>query len=186
MEWFGRAKLDFITAPKPLGLKTRDGEATDLLQICRDAVPPCSLNPLLFNGHLQTIWTATKSHGPPIHYKRRTFEADRAQFNGSFVVDFVVEPSEESDPSLPPRTRHFTKEELVEMGSEDSRPMLVVLHGLTGGSHEVYLRHAIAPLVDSGKWEICVINSRGCAKSKITTGLFYNARATWDTRQVRL
>ncbi|KAI0397219.1 carboxylesterase-like protein [Xylariaceae sp. FL0594] len=185
MEWLGRARLDFITAPKSLGLKTRDGQVTDLLRVCRDSVPPCNLNPLLFNGHLQTMWTATKSHGPPVHYARRIFEADRAQFNGSFAVDFVTAPSDEAaDPSLPPRTRYFTKEELADMASDDERPMLVVLHGLTGGSHEVYLRHAIAPLVESGKWEICVINSRGCAKSKITTGLFYNARATWDTRQV--
>lgn len=43
--------------------------------------------------------------------------------------------------------------------------------------------NTVAPLLDSGKWEACVINSRGCAKSKITTGILYNARATWDTRQ---
>ncbi|KAI8630151.1 carboxylesterase-like protein [Xylariaceae sp. FL1651] len=184
MEWLGRAKINFITSPKPLALKDKNGKATDLLQICRDAVPPCQLNPLLFNGHLQTVWTATKTHGPPIHYKRRIFEADRPQFNGSFAVDFVTEPSTESDESLPPRTTYFSKDELADMGSDDSRPMLVVLHGLSGGSHEVYLRHAIVPLVEGGKWEICVVNSRGCAKSKITTGLLYNARATWDTRQV--
>jgi predicted alpha/beta-fold hydrolase len=184
MEWFGRAKIEFITAPESLALKDKDGKATSLLQVCQDTVPPCNLNPLLFNGHLQTVWTATKTHGPPVHYKRRVFEADRAQFNGSFAVDFVAEPSTDSDESLPPRTRYFSKEELADMGSDDARPMLVVLHGLTGGSHEVYLRYAIAPLVEAGKWEICVINSRGCAKSKITTGLFYNARATWDTRQV--
>lgn len=29
-----------------------------------------------------------------------------------------------------------------------------------------------------------MVNSRGCAKSKITTGVLYNARATWDVRQV--
>lgn len=46
----------------------------------------------------------------------------------------------------------------------------------------MYLRYAIKALVEEGKWEICVVNSRGCAKSKITTGMFYNARATWDTR----
>lgn len=66
--------------------------------------------------------------------------------------------------------------------------MLVALHGLSGGSHELYLRHVIAPLVKSGGdgdggWEACVVNSRGCANSKITTGVLYNARATWDVRQ---
>jgi predicted alpha/beta-fold hydrolase len=66
----------------------------------------------------------------------------------------------------------------------DNKPMLIILHGLSGGSHEIYLRHAIAPLIEQGNWEICVVNSRGCAMSKITTGILYNARATWDVRQV--
>ncbi|KAI1733716.1 carboxylesterase-like protein [Xylaria scruposa] len=184
MEWFGRAKIEFTTAPKSLALKDKEGKATSLVQICRDTVPPCNLNPLLFNGHMQTVWTATKSHGPPVHYKRRVFQADHAKFKGSFAVDFVTVPSADEDKSLPPRTTYFSKEELTEMGSDDDRPMLVVLHGLTGGSHEVYLRYAIESMVEDGKWEICVVNSRGCAKSKITSGLFYNARATWDTRQL--
>ncbi|OTA78233.1 hypothetical protein M434DRAFT_402260 [Hypoxylon sp. CO27-5] len=186
MDWLGRANIDFTTSSKPLHLKEKDGKETDLLKICQSAVPPCNLNPLLFNGHAQTMWTAAKAHGPPLHYKRRIFEADHAEFNGSFAVDFAVtDPSakEEADPSLTPRTAYFSKAELEAMGSDDDRPMLVVLHGLSGGSHEVYLRHAIAPLIDSGKWEACVVISRGCANSKITTGLLYNARATWDVRQ---
>ncbi|KAI0439215.1 carboxylesterase-like protein [Xylaria telfairii] len=184
MEWLGRAKIEFTTAPKSLALTDKEGKATSLLQVCRDTVPPCQLNPLLFNGHMQTVWTVTKAHGPPVHYKRRVFEADHVKFKGSFAVDFVTAPSPDEDKSLPPRTTYFSKEELVSMGSDDDRPMLVVLHGLTGGSHEIYLRYAIESLVADGKWEICVINSRGCAKSKITSGLFYNARATWDTRQM--
>ncbi|KAI1438740.1 Alpha/Beta hydrolase protein [Xylaria sp. CBS 124048] len=183
MEWLGQAKIEFTTAPESLTLQDTDGKATSLLEVCRETVPPCNLNPLLFNGHLQTAWTVTKAHGPPVHYKRRMFESDNAMLKGTFAVDFVTEPSTDSDESLPPRTTYFSKSELAGMSSDDSRPMLVVLHGLTGGSHEVYLRHAIAPLVDSSKWEICIVNSRGCAKSKITSGLFYNGRATWDIRQ---
>jgi predicted alpha/beta-fold hydrolase len=60
--------------------------------------------------------------------------------------------------------------------------MLIALHGLTGGSHEVYLRKTLAPLTASG-WEACVVNGRGCALSKITTPQLFNARATWDVRQ---
>ncbi|KAI0379904.1 AB-hydrolase YheT [Hypomontagnella monticulosa] len=186
MEWLGRAKIDYTTSPKPLSLKEKDGKVTDLLKVCQSAVPPCQLNPLLFNGHAQTMWTAIKSHGPQLRYKRRIFEADHKEFNGSFVVDFAVtDPSAkvEADETLTPRTAYFSEHELEAMGSDDERPMLVVLHGLSGGSHEIYLRQAIAPLVDSGKWEACVVISRGCANSKITTGLLYNARATWDVRQ---
>ena len=69
------------------------------------------------------------------------------------------------------------------MRSEDDTPMLVILHGLSGGSHEIYLRRVLKPMIDAG-WEACVVNSRGCAMSKITSGVLYNARATWDVRQV--
>lgn len=104
MDWFGRASINFTTSPKSLGLKEKDGKETDLLKVCQSTVPPCQLNPLLFNGHAQTMWTAAKSHGPPLHYKRKIFEADHAEFNGSFAVDFAVtDPSlkEEADETLP-------------------------------------------------------------------------------------
>lgn len=184
MDWFGRASISFTHSQTPISLKRKDGKKTDLAAVAREATPPCQLNPLLFNGHVQTMWTATKQHGPQIYYKRKVFESDNRTCQGTFAVDFVDEPFEEGDPSLPPRTGFFDAAELEKLGSDDSRPMLVVLHGLSGGSHEIYLRHAIAPLVDSGEWEICVVNSRGCAMSPITTGILYNARATWDTRQV--
>lgn len=72
--------------------------------------------------------------------------------------------------------------------------MLIALHGLSGGSHELYLRHVLSPLineqdcvtgeVNQKKWEALVVNARGCANSKITTPVLFNARATWDVRQV--
>ncbi|KAH9901995.1 carboxylesterase-like protein [Xylariomycetidae sp. FL2044] len=187
MEWLGRAKLDFITSPSSLKVHGTNGKPTDLLTICQETVPPCHLNPLLFNGHVQTMWTATQNpdtYGPEIYYRRKIFEADHAEFNGSFAVDFVSAPFEGGDDTLPRKIRYFKEDELAHLGSNDERPMLVIMHGLTGGSHETYLRHAIDPLIKSGKWEACVSISRGCAKSKITTGLLYNARATWDYRQL--
>lgn len=175
-------------------------EQVKLIDLCRQATPPkCNLNPLLFNGHLQTGWTTIKEGIEiPIYYKRKIFEQDDPSFPGQFAVDFVVPPyatpvddDEASDkarkytlPSgLPARTAMFTKNELSSLPSEDNRPMLVAMHGLSGGSHEVYLRSALAPLVlgDRG-WEACVINSRGCAQTKISTPLLFNARATWDVR----
>lgn len=184
MEWLGVAKVDFTHAPSPRTVKEKNGQETDIVKICENATPPCELNPLLFNGHLQTMWTATKPRGPSIYYRRKLFEAEDPVYEGTFAVDFVVEPHQEEDPNLSRRTVNFTDEQFKNIGSDDSKPMLIVLHGLSGGSHEIYLRHCIAPLVDSGKWEICIVNSRGCARSKITTGVLYNARATWDVRQV--
>ncbi|QLI65538.1 uncharacterized protein G6M90_00g003590 [Metarhizium brunneum] len=183
MEWFGHAKVEFTHAPAPRAIREKDGKETDLLKIVEKSTPPCHLNPLLFNGHIQTMWTATKPSGPPVYYRRKTFDADHKTYKGTFAVDFAVQPYEGGDETLPRRTTYYTDEEFDNIGSDDSKPMLVVLHGLSGGSHEIYLRHTITPLLGDGGWEVCVVNSRGCAGSKITSGVLYNARATWDCRQ---
>ncbi|KAK4246298.1 Alpha/Beta hydrolase protein [Corynascus novoguineensis] len=185
MDWFGRAKIAFTHSPSPLTLQRKDGTTTDLLKVCEASTPPCQLNPLLFNGNIQTMWTAVKEHGPPIYYRRKIFDADHKTYTGTFTVDFAVDPHTDVDEGLPPRTAFYSEEDFAKIDSDDSKPMLIVLHGLSGGSHEIYLRHAIAPLVlDGGDWEVCVVNSRGCANSKVTSGVLFNARATWDVRQV--
>lgn len=188
MEWLGHAKITFTTSPEPLGMKRKNGQATDLLKVVEQTTPPCKLNPLLFNGHLQTAFTVVKPEGPIVHYKRKVFEAEDPAYEGSFAVDFVVPASqfEREDDDLPPRTARFSKQELESLdgGSLDSKPMLICLHGLSGGSYEIYLRHVLAPLIkEEGGWEACVVNSRGCANHKITSSILYNARATWDVRQ---
>lgn len=163
-------------------LKTKEGKVISLAHLCKSILPPCKLNPFLFNGHLQTMWTLFKQQDVPIYYKRHVFENDDPTYTGNFAVDFVVPQYNGSDASLPERTTYFTEAEFKNLGSNDSRPMLVVLHGLSGGSHELYLRHVLSPLARN-KWDACVINSRGCAGSKITSSVLYNARATWDVRQ---
>ena len=184
MDWFGRASIHFTHSASPLTLKRKDGSNTDLLQLCQKATPACQLNPLLFNGHLQTMWTVVKSEGPRAHYRRKIFQADHKTYRGSFAVDFAVASHHDADETLPPRTAYFADDEFAKIGSDDSKPMLMVLHGLSGGSHEIYLRHAIEPLIGDGGWEVCVVNGRGCANSKITSSVLFNARATWDLRQV--
>ena len=66
-------------------------------------------------------------------------------------MDFVVSKEEgeasasrmkddKDDTELPERTTNFTAKEWQGISSDDDKPMLIALHGLTGGSHEVYLR----------------------------------------------
>ncbi|KAL8990550.1 MAG: hypothetical protein Q9177_000832 [Variospora cf. flavescens] len=167
----------------PLTLQQKDGTKTNLLDLCKSINIPCWLNPLLLNGHLQTTWTVVKSTDPPVYYKRKVFEAECPAYSGTFAVDFVVPPHTDTNPTLPPRTINFTDEELGNIGSDDGKPMLITLHGLTGGSQEAYLRHLLHALYIEG-WEACVVNARGCALSKITSGNLFNARATWDLRQL--
>lgn len=127
---FGYSRISFHHHPDTINLPTKDGKLTNLLELCKTATPPCRLNPVLFNGHLQTFWTATKYQDIPIYYKRKIFEAEDTAFAGTFAVDFVVAPCKEDDDSLPPRTTYFEDAEFGEIGSLDSKPMLVTLHGL--------------------------------------------------------
>lgn len=180
----GFAKTKYYHGRNSIKLQTRDGQSSTFADLVKSTLPTCRLNPFLFNGHLQTIWTALKSETAPIYYKRRVFEQEDPIYPGQFTVDFTVQPYAGKDESLPPRTTYWSEDEWNEIGSDDDRPMLVCLHGLSGGSYELYLRHVLAPLVaPSGGWEACVVNSRGCAMSKITTPVLYNARSTWDVRQ---
>ena len=189
-QFIGHSPAKFTHHSSPLLLFTSKGTKTDLLSLCKSSTPPCKLNPLLFNGHLQTGWTALDATDVPIYYKRQIFHATRPEFAGTFAVDFVVppyastEPSKQEDEALPPRTTHFSQpESSSHCAKDDDKPLLIALHGLSGGSHEVYLRCVLQPLVEAG-WEALVVNSRGCAGSNITSGILYNARSTWDVRQI--
>ncbi|KAF2688915.1 AB-hydrolase YheT [Lentithecium fluviatile CBS 122367] len=187
---FGHAKTTYTHHKSPIHLPTKTKGKTSLATIAQKSIPPCHLNPLLFNGHLQTFWTIVHAHGPPIHYKRKIIESTHSIYPGQFTVDFVIAPpsstdqerAAEEDDTLPPRTTYYSPAEWENIGSDDGTPMLVCLHGLSGGSHEVYLREVVAPMVDAG-WAACVVNGRGCAQSKITTPRLFNARSTWDVRQ---
>jgi predicted alpha/beta-fold hydrolase len=181
---FGRATTAYYHARNSLQIRLMNGERTSFADLCKSVMPPCNLNPFIFNGHLQTMWTVLQSEDIPVYYKRHIFENEDPIYTGSYAVDFVVRPYEGADPSLPERTTYFSDKEFDTIGSSDSKPMLVALHGLSGGSHELYLRHVLAPLIsEQGGWEAIVVNSRGCAMSKITSSVLYNARATWDIRQ---
>lgn len=180
----GMARKSFYHGKDSIRLKTVDGTDTTLASLCKQVLPPCRLNPFLFNGDLQTMWTVMKPQAVPIYYKRRLFEQQDPCYPGTFAVDFVVKPYEGEDEIGLPRTTHFSEQEFKDLPSTDTRPMLVTLHGLSGGSYELYLRHVLAPLVsEKGGWEASVVNARGCANSKITTPVLFNARATWDVRQ---
>ena len=178
----GRAKTRFTQHEQPLLVRDGKNRLETLPDFCKAATPPCYLNSWLFNGHLQTLWTVLKDRDIPIYYKRVVFQADELEYTGCFAVDFTVPAFNEHGGSLPPRTAFFSKEEEASLGSDDKKPMVIVLHGLSGGSHEAYLRSVIEPLI-AADWECCVVNSRGCAMSQVTSPMLYNARATWDVRQ---
>ncbi|KAI5803146.1 Alpha/Beta hydrolase protein [Geopyxis carbonaria] len=174
-----------VHASKTVLLRTTTG-TVPLSSFTTPLIPPYTSNPLLFNGHLQTIWSVSNLSDPfPVHYARKHYT--NPSDGGHFAVDFVVpapSTTTAADAELPPRTRHMTDTEAAEIdkGAQDVKPMVVALHGLSGGSHEKYLRAVLAPLTASGEFEACVINARGCALSKITSTQLFNAKFTGDIR----
>ncbi|BGP23024.1 hypothetical protein JCM10295v2_001917 [Rhodotorula toruloides] len=119
----------------------------------------------LASGHLATIaCTLFKFDYDHIHYTR---ELIRVPDGGTIAVD--IAPA------------------LVEGEDMDDRPILVVSHGLTGGSHESYVRNILAvvtrPKEQGGLgWRAAVVNSRGCANSPVTSRQLYNGAVTDDLR----
>ncbi|KAI7829125.1 Alpha/Beta hydrolase protein [Kickxella alabastrina] len=64
---------------------------------------------------------------------------------------------------------------------EDDRPIVVLSHGLSGGSQETYVQTAIKALTSAPyNFRTVVVNFRGCAGVKLTTHVLYNGGFTSD------
>lgn len=214
--WLGYATTTWTHHPCPITLPLKHtGDNTSstttngrtLVDLCKASTPPCDLTPLLPGGHTQTIYAATyKKPIALLNYKRRIFTSNNTTYPGCFAVDFVSRDSTDQDvETVNPRTTLFKEgdwERYMKTGSVDveaeegevnKRPIIVALHGISGGSHELYLRQVLDPLVTGAPtaagggvgpaWDALVVNSRGCANSPVTGSQLFNARATWDIRQ---
>ena len=62
-------------------------------------------------------------------------------------------------------------------------PVVILLPGLTGGSEDSYVQHAVRHARDAGIRAV-VFNSRGTSDSPVTTAQFYSASFTEDMRWV--
>ncbi|KAJ1818195.1 hypothetical protein LPJ75_001507, partial [Coemansia sp. RSA 2598] len=64
---------------------------------------------------------------------------------------------------------------------EDDRPIVVLSHGLTGGSQETYVQVTVKHLTAAPyNFRTVVVNCRGCAGVKLTTPVLYNGGLTSD------
>lgn len=167
------------------------------------------LNPLLFTGILQTIYLGAADlsqqfrvfYGREIvkysdggvstadwvmnswknhyHFDQKTGRFDRNKFD-----EDEAETHFDNWPRLHPRTRYMRESEIEEVHGDD-RPMIVVLHGLAGGSHEPVIRSLTDNLsqIGNGRFQVVVLNTRGCARSKITTRSLFSALHTEDIEE---
>ncbi|SAM03354.1 hypothetical protein [Absidia glauca] len=120
--------------------------------------------PYLFNGHLQTGYASIYKGTPSmddILYQREYLGMEDG---GEIALDWF--------PALPDE-----KDTLIDT------PTLVCLHGLTGGSHESYIRGILEVVTAAPfSYRSVVINSRGCGKSELKTPQLFCGAYTEDAR----
>ncbi|ORX47247.1 AB-hydrolase YheT [Hesseltinella vesiculosa] len=115
--------------------------------------------PYLFNGHLQTGYASMyKEKSPDVNYERELLQL---KDGGQLSLDWTKPLNGTQDPS---------------------QPIAVVLHGLTGGSHESYVHGVLEKLVQAD-YRAVVMNARGCADTEITTPQLFNGAWTEDLRE---
>ncbi|KAJ3543367.1 hypothetical protein NM688_g5859 [Phlebia brevispora] len=121
-------------------------------------------------GNLQTAYCVVGdfSQVDQVEYDRKLL---RTKDGGTIGLDFTPSATE-------PHLRSDT-------------PVIVVLHGLTGGSHESYVRAILAPACSPPErgglgYRAVVVNFRGCAGVPLTTPQLYSAGYTDDIRTALL
>ncbi|GAN07853.1 AB-hydrolase YheT [Mucor ambiguus] len=166
-----QVKLFHNPNPVQINLKNAGNRSVSLTEyiaeFCPSLVGPKAVyNPTsyLFNGHLQTGYAAYYTHSPTVnavHYEREFVDTPDG---GCVALDWAP-----------------TKEGL----ENDATPTLVVLHGLTGGSHESYIRCLLEVITyPPFNYRAVVMNCRGCANSEIKTPQMYSGGYTDDLRVV--
>jgi predicted alpha/beta-fold hydrolase len=111
--------------------------------------------PWIFNRHLMTIFGVLFRPLSPMSFERILLTVDSA--GGTVAIDWHTRPSHR-------------------------QPILLILHGLTGGSDNKYIRWMI--LAASSKLDLCcvVAHARGCGRSKLTSPKAFCAANTDDVR----
>jgi predicted alpha/beta-fold hydrolase len=155
---------------------------------------PYPAHPLLQTGHLQTLYAAASNFNDVdrVHYARKLLTMHdggavgldivletEAQYKSGLKVDEATSQRKDYVKNLPPRIRYMREDEESQLlTSDDDRPMLIALHGLSGGSHESYLRAVLHHVMKRDRWTACSLNSRGCGRTAITTQQLFCANWT--------
>ncbi|KAK9810879.1 hypothetical protein WJX73_005069 [Symbiochloris irregularis] len=122
--------------------------------------------PFLANGHVETIFAALTRVAPQVQYARTQLDMPDG---GAVALDY-----EDLQADLP-----FN----LDRDLPGDAPVLILLPGLTGGSHDSYVRHMVGAARRTGIRTIC-FNSRGTSTGPVLTPQFYSASYTGDLREV--
>jgi abhydrolase domain-containing protein 1/3 len=110
---------------------------------------------LASNAHLQTVMGLLRGLTIPSHYNRQII---MSHDGGTLALDWWKS----------------SRRDL----SEDT-PVLLICHGINGGSHEGYCKW-MCHAADAKGWRGCVLNYRGCNGLPLTSGRGYAATMTGD------
>ncbi|CAE6510716.1 unnamed protein product [Rhizoctonia solani] len=152
------------TRRKPVTITSASGPVANLVRSLPSlGSPNAGFEPVwwLPGGDLQTIFCSMGNFEAVdrIQYQRKFI---RVPDGGTLALDFCAAPN-----------------------VTDHSPIAVVLHGLTGGSHEHYIRALMTEL--TGKcFRAVVVNARGCAGSPLTSSQLYHGGTTDDLRYALL
>lgn len=131
-----------------------------ILAECPSLTQPYKVAPWLTNPHVETIFAALFRRTPAVKYER---ELLRMEDGGTVAVDWLDGDVVQALPA--------------------EAPMLVLLPGLTGGSHDSYVAHMALAAAKEGIRPV-VFNSRGTSDAPVTSPQFYSASYTGDMRRV--
>ena len=202
-----RSFVHTISSEKTVELPAKDGKYISLSDLVHKDIPEARDNAwywnswMLGNGNLQTFYTQLEvDKENQIYYGRRiiVWQDDGSSVSVDYVLPLPKSKVEwaqalkycpiENPPPSPPRTRYLTEDEIEKLyGPSDTeqKPLVIALHGLTGGSYESYVRHSIGELISKDyDFDCLVLNSRGCARTKITTPELFCALMTEDIRRL--
>ncbi|KAF9072840.1 AB-hydrolase YheT [Rhodocollybia butyracea] len=133
---------------------------------CQSLFTPFEPTWWMNNGHIQTTYSvfADISQVDSVWYRRQLLQLVDG---GTLGLDFAP---------------------IDDYALSDDTPIVVMLHGLTGGSYEPYIKsvltHVIKPVEKGGLgYRAVVPHSRGCGGVAITSPKFYSAGGTDDFRQ---
>ncbi|KAG7192116.1 uncharacterized protein KQ657_002481 [Scheffersomyces spartinae] len=134
----------------------------------------------------------TEAPGGPIINK---LPYDSWEGTSTFTIDYAVSKEvgndmvgdDEFKPSsqiydLPPRTKYITSS-MEKSILDNDKPLIIALHGLSGGSYESYIRAFVNEVTSSEyNFDALVLNARGCANHTITSPQLFNGLWTNDLR----
>ncbi|KAH7343543.1 Alpha/Beta hydrolase protein [Rhizoctonia solani] len=151
---------------KPVAITSAPGPVANLVRSLPSlGSPNAGFEPAwwLPNGDLQTIFCSMGNFEAVdrVRYQRKFI---RVPDGGTLALDFCAAPN-----------------------ATELSPIAVVLHGLTGGSHEHYIRALMTDLTSASTgFRAVVVNGRGCAGSPVTSPQLYHGGTTDDLRHALL